>query len=254
MRENREHGREDGEGGEEPAEARAERRGTGRDRDHERRRDRHARRKVPDRQDGDDPADRLWRHGAKRERQGRERDEKQRKVRQGERLQAGGGDCVGARSGAEGDAASGALGGQEVAKAETGLRGRARERTCRCLLGEVRSLVEREEEGHRAGGQRQADEPAADRLTPAAPGKARREDEKGRQRQLERQGAHRPPLPAALRPVGAKRTCASRHAPRRGEAPMGASENFDIARIPVIDDRVTQAFSACLAFLSTRDR
>src|ERR1700722_3019853 len=94
MGENREHGREDGEGGNKPAEARAERRGAGRDRDHEGRRDRHARRKVPDRQDGDDPADRLWRHGAKRKRQGRERDEKQRKMRQGERLQADGADHV----------------------------------------------------------------------------------------------------------------------------------------------------------------
>ena len=60
----------------EPAEARAERRGTCRDRDHECRRDCHPRRKVPDRQDGDDPADRPWRHGTKRECQGRERDEK----------------------------------------------------------------------------------------------------------------------------------------------------------------------------------
>jgi hypothetical protein len=48
-------------------------------------------------------------------------------------------------------------------------------------------VIEEQEEGDRAGGEWDADEPAADRVTPAPAGEARRRDEQRREDELERE-------------------------------------------------------------------
>ena len=71
-------------------------------------------------------------------------------------------------------------------------------------------MIERDEERHRAGGERQAHQPAADRLAPAPPRERGRPDERGRHHELERQVVHR-----GTRPASAGRRAQERSASRR---------------------------------------
>ena len=91
----------------------------------------------------------------------------------------------GAERGGQAAGPSQASGHGAVGEAERRERDEPEERAQRGARGELGTLLEREDEAHGAGGQRQSRQPSADRGSPAAPGERRDENERGRQQDLQ---------------------------------------------------------------------
>src|SRR5205085_4020163 len=97
----------------------------------------------------------------------------------------------GDRAGGEAPRPTGVSRCRALGQAEPCVGRGAGQAAARCRRGEARPLLEGETPAFWPGGQRQTDEPAADRLAPAPPGKARRADQQWRDDQLEEQRVHR---------------------------------------------------------------
>src|SRR5206468_8240116 len=90
------------------------------------------------------------------------------------------------------DGPRGTRGHARVRDTERDFRDRAGERPDRGGGRERGAPLEREEERDRPRGERESHEPAADRVPPAAGGKARAADQRGCEHELEQQGVHVP--------------------------------------------------------------
>jgi len=221
-----EHGAEQRVGGNEPAQPRPKRRcqlGQGEDEDG---RDDHPRRQVPARRRRQPGASRREpRHQPQRRHQRQIGDRGEQPQRWRDQLHRRRDRREDHSSSADRNRPALVARRDRVGQAKPGFGRGAGKAAARRRRGKAAALFDGEKEAHRPRGQWQPDQPAADRLAPAAPGEARRPNQQRRRDEFEDQDVHRRlwPVRGVARAMPPTRVAAERRTRQRYRHRLGAA-------------------------------